>query len=114
MDSSVTAGDAGCYGKDRRMKGLKNKRIIIGGGATGMGAALAARLVDEGARLIVGDINAPALSAMVADLTAKGGIVVAIADKFKLPVHAIGVGEGIEDFRSFAAEDFARNLLPAA
>ena len=47
------------------------------------------------------------------DGTAKGGIVVALADKFNLPVHAIGVGEGIEDFRSFAAEDYALNLLSA-
>jgi fused signal recognition particle receptor len=47
------------------------------------------------------------------DGTAKGGIVVAIADKFGLPVHSIGVGEGIEDFRPFAAEDFASNLLAA-
>jgi fused signal recognition particle receptor len=45
------------------------------------------------------------------DGTAKGGIVVAIADKFNLPVHAIGVGEGIEDFKSFTPEDFAQNLL---
>jgi fused signal recognition particle receptor len=47
------------------------------------------------------------------DGTAKGGIVVAIADRFGLPVHAIGVGEGIDDFKSFAAEDFARNLVAA-
>ena len=45
------------------------------------------------------------------DGTAKGGIVVALADKFGLPVHAIGVGEGIEDFKPFAAMDFAKNLF---
>jgi len=45
------------------------------------------------------------------DGTAKGGIVVAIADKFHLPVHAIGVGEGIQDFKPFEAGDFAANLL---
>jgi len=48
------------------------------------------------------------------DGTAKGGIVVAIADKFGLPVYAVGVGEGIEDFRAFAAQDFALNLVTAA
>lgn len=45
------------------------------------------------------------------DGTAKGGVVVALADKFKLPIHAIGVGESIEDLRAFKAEDFARSLV---
>ncbi|MGB1540457.1 MAG: signal recognition particle-docking protein FtsY [Rickettsiales bacterium] len=45
------------------------------------------------------------------DGTAKGGVVVALAEKFSLPIHAIGVGEGTEDLRSFKAADFARNLL---
>lgn len=45
------------------------------------------------------------------DGTAKGGIVVALADKFKLPIHAIGVGEGIDDLRDFNADDFARSLV---
>ncbi len=45
------------------------------------------------------------------DGSARGGILVALADKFGLPVHAIGVGEGIDDLRPFDAGDFARNLL---
>ena len=45
------------------------------------------------------------------DGTAKGGIVVAIADKFGLPIHAIGVGEGIDDMQSFDAKVFANNLI---
>ena len=45
------------------------------------------------------------------DGTAKGGVVVALADKFTLPVHAIGVGEGADDLRPFSADDFARNLM---
>ncbi|MEP3248307.1 MAG: signal recognition particle-docking protein FtsY [Sneathiella sp.] len=47
------------------------------------------------------------------DGTARGGVLVAIADKFGLPVHAIGVGEGIDDLQSFAASDFARALSGA-
>jgi len=47
------------------------------------------------------------------DGTARGGIVVALAGRFGLPVHAIGVGEGIEDFRAFEPDDFAGNLLAA-
>jgi fused signal recognition particle receptor len=44
------------------------------------------------------------------DGTARGGVLVAIADKFGLPVHAIGVGEGEDDLQPFAARDFARAL----
>lgn len=44
------------------------------------------------------------------DGTARGGILVAIAEKFGLPVHFIGVGEGIDDLEPFAARDFARAI----
>ncbi|MGV8853508.1 MAG: signal recognition particle-docking protein FtsY [Devosia sp.] len=42
------------------------------------------------------------------DGTARGGILVAIASKFGLPVHFIGVGEGVGDLEAFTAADFAR------
>ena len=45
------------------------------------------------------------------DGSARGGVLVALAERFGLPVHAIGVGEGAEDLRPFAAEDFARALV---
>ncbi len=48
------------------------------------------------------------------DGTARGGILVAIADKFALPVHAIGVGEGIDDLQPFSARDFARAIAFSA
>ena len=44
------------------------------------------------------------------DGTARGGILVAIADKFSLPVHFIGVGEGIDDLEPFEARDFAEAI----
>jgi fused signal recognition particle receptor len=44
------------------------------------------------------------------DGTARGGILVAIAEKFKLPIHFIGVGEGPEDLEAFEARDFARAI----
>ena len=44
------------------------------------------------------------------DGTARGGILVAIAEKFKLPIHAIGVGESIEDLQAFDAEAFSRAI----
>ena len=44
------------------------------------------------------------------DGTARGGILVAIAAKHKLPVHFIGVGEGVDDLAPFSAQDFARAI----
>ncbi|GAA6189258.1 signal recognition particle-docking protein FtsY [Litorivita sp. NS0012-18] len=44
------------------------------------------------------------------DGTAKGGVLVALADKFGLPIHAIGVGEQIDDLSPFDPEDFAKAL----
>ena len=44
------------------------------------------------------------------DGTARGGILVAIAERFGLAVNAIGVGEGIDDLQAFDAEDFARAI----
>lgn len=44
------------------------------------------------------------------DGTARGGVLVAAADKYKLPIHAVGVGETIDDLRPFDAKSFARAL----
>ncbi|MFO1143306.1 MAG: signal recognition particle-docking protein FtsY [Amaricoccus sp.] len=44
------------------------------------------------------------------DGTAKGGVLVALADRFGLPIHAIGVGEGIDDLSPFDPDEFARAL----
>jgi fused signal recognition particle receptor len=48
------------------------------------------------------------------DGTARGGVLVALAERFGLPVHAIGVGEGADDLRPFAARDFAASLMGLA
>ena len=45
------------------------------------------------------------------DGTARGGVIVALAEAFGKPVHAIGVGESAEDLRSFEADAFARSLM---
>ena len=47
------------------------------------------------------------------DGTARGGILVAIAAKHALPVHAIGIGEGVEDLQPFDAGDFAQAIASA-
>jgi fused signal recognition particle receptor len=48
------------------------------------------------------------------DGSAKGGVIVALAEKFGLPIHAIGVGEGADDLRPFDPRDFARGLMGLA
>ncbi len=45
------------------------------------------------------------------DGSAKGGVVVSLADQFKLPIHAIGVGEEIEDLQIFHPDEFACSLM---
>ncbi len=45
------------------------------------------------------------------DGTARGGVVVALAERFGLPVHAVGVGESLDDMRPFQARAFARGLM---
>ena len=48
------------------------------------------------------------------DGSAKGGVVIALAEAFGLPVHAVGVGEGADDLQPFAARDFANALAGVA
>ena len=48
------------------------------------------------------------------DGSAKGGVVIALAEKFQLPVHAVGVGEGADDLQPFEARDFANALAGVA
>lgn len=56
-------------------------------------------------------VNVTGLIVTKLDGSARGGIVVALADTFGLPVHAVGVGEKAEDLRPFSAQEFARGLV---
>jgi fused signal recognition particle receptor len=56
-------------------------------------------------------VNVSGLVVTKLDGSARGGIVVALADGFGLPVHAVGVGEQVEDLRPFSAMDYARGLV---
>lgn len=56
-------------------------------------------------------VNVSGLIVTKLDGSARAGVVVALADQFGLPIHAIGVGEGAEDLKPFKAIDFARNLV---
>ena len=60
--------------------------------------------------------NLPQVTGLIVtklDGSAKGGVLVALADRFELPIHAIGVGESADDLQPFKAEDFAKALVGA-
>lgn len=56
-------------------------------------------------------VNINSLIVTKLDGSAKGGVVVALAEKFHLPIHAIGVGETIQDLQSFDPDEFANQLM---
>ena len=56
-------------------------------------------------------VNVTGLVVTKLDGSAKGGVVVGLADQFGLPIYAVGVGEGIEDLQPFHAAEFARALV---
>ncbi|GAA2212492.1 SDR family oxidoreductase [Nonomuraea monospora] len=61
------------------MRGLNGKRIVVAGGATGIGAATAERLAEEGCRVLVGDLNLAGAEATAGRIAAAGGTAVAAA-----------------------------------
>ena len=56
-------------------------------------------------------VNVTGLIVTKLDGSAKGGVLVGLADQFGVPVHAIGVGEAIEDMQPFNAVEYARSLM---
>lgn len=61
---------------------------------------------------VFGDmVNVTGLIVTKLDGSARGGVLVALAEKYGLPVHLIGVGESLEDMRPFEAGSFARSLM---
>ena len=71
---------------------------------TGQNAISQAKLFNEA-------VGLTGISLTKLDGTAKGGVIFAIADQFKLPIRYIGVGEKIEDLRPFQAEEFIEALF---
>lgn len=65
----------------------------------------------EQARVFREIVNVTGLVVTKLDGSARGGVVVALAEAAKLPVHMVGVGEQVEDLRAFSAQDFARGLV---
>src|SRR5438093_907651 len=82
---------------------------VNGSGKTTTIGKLAAKLAAEGRKVMLA-AGVTGLVMTKLDGTARGGILVALAEKHRLPVHFIGVGEGVDDLAAFTARDFANAI----
>jgi fused signal recognition particle receptor len=89
----------------REIPGAPHEVLLVLDATTGQNAISQARAFQE-----VAGVTGVALTKL--DGTAKGGVVVAISSELSIPVKLIGIGEGIDDLRPFAPEDFAAALFP--
>jgi fused signal recognition particle receptor len=88
----------------REIPDAPHETLLVLDATTGQNAVSQARLFKEAA-----DVTGIALTKL--DGSAKGGIVVAISQEFKLPVRFIGIGEGVDDLRDFDPREFVEALF---
>ena len=88
----------------RELDGAPHETLLVVDATTGQNAVEQARVFDEA-------IGVSGIVLTKLDGTAKGGIIVAIAEQLGLPVKYIGVGEGLGDLREFDAEQFTKALF---
>ena len=81
--------------------------ILVLDATTGQNALLQVEIFRK-----IADVSGLVMTKL--DGTAKGGVLVALADKFGLPIHAIGVGEQIDDLSAFDPDEFAKALVGLA
>ena len=89
---------------DREYPGAARETLLVLDATTGKNAVSQAKEFNE-----VTDLTGIVLTKL--DGTAKGGIVITIADEFDLPVKYIGVGEGMDDLRPFDPHEFAESIF---
>ncbi|PRY94480.1 signal recognition particle-docking protein FtsY [Hasllibacter halocynthiae] len=88
----------------KRDEGAPHNTLLVLDATTGQNAL---RQVEEFGRLA--DVTGLVMTKL--DGTARGGVLVALADRFGLPIHAIGIGEQVGDLAPFAPEEFAAALV---
>ena len=88
----------------KKLEGSPHERIIVLDGATGQNAH---SQVAEFSKAV--DISGLIITKL--DGSAKGGIVVSLADKFTIPIHYVGVGESLEDLDQFDAQEYSRAIV---
>jgi len=89
---------------NRELPGAPHETILVLDATTGQNAVLQAKTFNQ-------DLDITGLVLTKLDGTAKGGIIVAISDQFKIPIRFIGVGEKIYDLQPFNAKEFTDALL---
>ena len=89
---------------DRELPNADKEVLLVLDGTTGQNGLMQARQFSE-----IAGVTGIALTKL--DGTAKGGIVIAVADALKIPVKYIGVGEGIDDLMPFDAREFVDALI---
>jgi len=88
----------------RDLKGAPHETLLVLDANTGQNALNQARLFTE-----VAPVTGIVLTKL--DGTAKGGVIVGLADEFQIPVKHVGVGEGVEDLRDFDSSEFVEALF---
>jgi len=89
---------------DREMPGAPHENLLVLDASTGQNALNQARLFNEA-------IGVTGIALTKLDGTAKGGIIIAIANELKIPIRFIGVGETADDLKDFNARDFVDALI---
>ena len=84
-------------------KNAPHQKVVVLDGTVGQNAHSQLKNFDEA-------IGLTGMIITKLDGSAKGGVVVSLAEKFKIPIHAVGVGEGLDDLQQFEASSFARAL----
>jgi len=90
----------------RELEGAPHETLLVLDANTGQNALSQAALFSE-----VAPVTGLVLTKL--DGTAKGGVIVGLADAFRIPVRFIGIGEAVEDLRDFSAEEFVEALFEA-
>jgi fused signal recognition particle receptor len=89
---------------NRELAGCSKETLLVLDATTGQNAVMQAKEFKEASKIT-------GLVLTKLDGTAKGGIVVTIADEFDMPVKFIGVGEGIEDLKEFDPKEFVEGIV---
>jgi len=89
---------------DRELPGAARETLLVLDGTTGQNGLIQAKTFKE-----IAGVTAMAITKL--DGTAKGGIVIAVADALKVPVKFVGVGEQADDLMPFVARDFVDALI---
>ena len=88
----------------RELPSAPHEVILVLDASTGQNAVNQAREFNEA-------VGLTGIALTKLDGTAKGGIIVAIANELKIPIRFIGVGEGVEDLRDFDAREFVEAMI---